>query len=118
MARKMPHGQRYRYKLRDGSSWTVLEAMDKMVELWKEPVSESLMQQRLSHSKDPDYVFLKKRSAWTKDGGHVYSQKNQARKLAKLKNKAKPRPKKTKKLLTADEEEAAIALKRLGIAWT
>ena len=115
MARKMPHGQRYRYKLRDGSTWTVLEAMDKMLELWKEPVSESLMQQRLSHSTDPDYIFLKKRSAWTKDGGHVYSQKNQARKKAKLKNKAKSKP---KPKLTAEDKAAAIALRKLGISWT
>jgi len=119
MARKMPNGQRYRYPLDDGSSWTVLEAMAEMQELHKEPASESLMQQRLSHSTDPEYVFLKKRSEWTKDGGHVYSQENFARKKAKLFNKTKakakpiPEPK-----LTAEEKAMQKALKSLGIAWT
>jgi len=117
MARKMPNGQRYRYPLNDGSTWTVLEAMDKMLELHEETASESLMQQRLSHSTDPEYVFLKKGSPWK--GGHEYSQKNQVRKKAALLNKSKPKRKAiAAPKLTAEEKAIQKALKSLGIAWT
>jgi len=120
MARKMPNGQRCRYILDDGTSWNVFEAMDKMLELHKEPASQSLMQQRLSHSTDPEYVFLKKKSAWTKDGGHVYSQKNSARKKAAMKGKPKSKTKRVVRAapkLTAEEKILQAALKSLGIAW-
>ena len=62
MAKKSPNGQRCRYTLDDGTSWNIFEAQAKMIELHKEPVSVSLMQQRLKHSTDPEYVFLKKQS--------------------------------------------------------
>jgi len=115
MARKRSrNGKRCRYILDDGTSWNVFEAMDKMLELHKEPASQSLMQQRLTHSTDPEYVFLKKKGEWTKDGGHVYSQKNFARKKASRgKAKRNPKPK-----LTAQEKAMQKALKSLGIAWT
>tara|TARA_R110002012_G_scaffold79802_1_gene202669 strand:+ start:202 stop:537 length:336 start_codon:yes stop_codon:yes gene_type:complete len=111
MARKMPHGQRYRYPLDDGTTWTVPEARAKMLELWKEPASESLMQQRMAHSTNPEYVFLKKGSHW--EGGHEYSRKNQERKKAKLLNITKPKPK-----LTAQELALKKAYIAAGIAWT
>jgi hypothetical protein len=109
MAKKSPNGQRCRYTLDDGTSWNIFEAQAKMIELHKEPVSVSLMQQRLKHSTDPEYVFLKKQSVWTKDGGHVYSKKNVARKTGRV---AKAAPK-----LTAEEKAMQKALKSLGIAW-
>ena len=111
MAKKSPNGQRCRYTLDDGTSWNIFEAQAKMIELHKEPVSVSLMQQRLKHSTDPEYVFLKKQSVWKKDGGHVYSKKNVARKTAP-KRVAKAAPK-----LTAEEKAMQKALKSLGIAW-
>ena len=107
--RKSPNGQRCRYALDDGTSWNIFEAQAKMIELHKEPVSVSLMQQRLTHSTDPEYVFLKKQSEWKKDGGHVYSKKNVARKTGRV---AKVAPK-----LTAEEKAMQKALKSLGIAW-
>ena len=108
--RKSPNGQRCRYALDDGTSWNIFEAQAKMIELHKEPVSVSLMQQRLKHSTDPEYVFLKKKGVWTKDGGHVYSKKNVARNKGRV---AKAAPK-----LTAKEKAMQKALKSLGIAWT
>jgi hypothetical protein len=110
--KKSPNGQRCRYTLDDGTSWNIFEAQAKMIELWKEPVSVSLMQQRLKHSTDPEYVFLKKQSVWTKDGGHVYSKKNVARK------KAPRRVANAAPELTAEEKAMQKALKSLGIAWT
>jgi len=111
----MPNGQRCKYILDDGTTWTVFEAQEEMLKRHKETASLSLMQQRLKHSTDPEYVFLKKKSAWTKDGGHVYSQKNSARKKAaksKTKRVVKAAPK-----LTAEEQILQAALKTLGIAW-
>ena len=118
MGRRMPNGQRFKYVLNDGTAWTVPEAQDKMLELHGETASESLMQQRMKHSTDPEYVILKKKGEWTKDGGHVYSQINFARKKSKVnkvlsKPKLKPQPK-----LTAEEKAMQKALKSLGIAWT
>ena len=116
MARRMPNGQRYRYPLDDGSTWTVLEAMAEMLRLHKEPASESLMQQRLKHSTDPEYIFLEKKGKWTKDGGHVYSQINFARKKAKA-NQAEPKPK-LKPKLTAKEKKLKQAYISIGLSWT
>jgi|14_taG_2_1085336.scaffolds.fasta_scaffold50389_1 hypothetical protein len=124
MARKRSrNGKRCRYILDDGTSWDVFEAQAKMVELHKEPASISLMQQRLTHSTDPEYVFLKKKGKWTKDGGHVYSQKNFARKKALRQGKPTPKfkPKRVVRAapkLTAQEKAIQKALKSLGIAWT
>ena len=73
---------RKRYKLDDGSSYTVPEAMDKMLEDHKEKASESLMQQRLLTSTDPSYVFMAKNEKL--NGGHPYSNKNMESKRAKL----------------------------------
>ena len=118
MGRKMPNGQRFKYVLNDGTAWTVPEAQDKMLELHGETASESLMQQRMKHSNDPEYVFLKKKGEWTKDGGHVYSQINFARKKSKV-NKVLSKPKlKPQSKLTAEEKAMQKALKSLGIAWT
>ena len=111
MARKMPHGERFRYPLDNGESYTVFEAMDKMLELWKEPVSESLMQNRMAHSSDPKYVFQKKGTVV--EGGQPYTKKQTHNRLYK---KPKPKPKEIK--LTAEEKAAAIALRKLGISWT
>ena len=122
MAKKSPNGQRCRYALNDGTSWNIFEAQAKMVELHKEPASISLMQQRLTHSTDPEYVFLKKKGEWTKDGGHVYSQKNFARKKALRQGKPTPKfkPKRVVRAapkLTAEEKILQAALKSIGIAW-
>ena len=73
---------RKRYKLDDGSSYTVPEAMDKMLEDHKEKASESLMQQRLLTSTKPSYIFMAKNEKL--NGGHPYSNKNMERKRAKL----------------------------------
>lgn len=116
----MPNGQRCKYILDDGTTWTVFEAQEEMLKRHKETASLSLMQQRLKHSTDPQYVFLKKKSAWTKDGGHVYSQKNAARKKAAMKGKPKSKTKRGVKAapkLTAEEQILQAALKTLGIAW-
>jgi hypothetical protein len=122
MARRMPNGQRYRYPLDDGSTWTVLEAMAEMLRLHKVPASESLMQQRLKHSTDPEYVFLEKKGKWTKDGGHVYSQINFARKKAKV-NQAVPKPEpepepESEPKLTAKEKKLKQAYISIGLSWT
>ena len=120
MARKMPNGQRCRYILDDGTTWNVFEAQEEMLKRHKEPASLSLMQQRLTHSTDPEYIFLKKKSTWKKDGGHVYSKKNAARKDAALKGKPKSKTKRVVKAapkLTAEEQILQAALKTLGIAW-
>jgi|TARA_R110001583_G_scaffold178654_1_gene334635 hypothetical protein len=116
MGRRMPNGQRLKYVLNDGSAWTVPEAQAKMLELHKEPASESLMHQRLKHSTDPEYIFLKKKGKWTKDGGHVYSQINFARKKAKV-NQAVPKPKPEPKL-TAKEKKLKQAYISIGLSWT
>lgn len=116
----MPNGQRCKYILDDGTTWNVFEAQEEMLKRHKETASLSLMQQRLKHSTDPEYVFLKKKSAWTKDGGHVYSQKNSARKKAAMKGKPKSKTKRVVKAapkLTAEEQILQAALKTLGIAW-
>jgi len=116
----MPNGQRCKYILDDGTTWTVFEAQEEMLKRHKETASLSLMQQRLKHSTDPEYVFLKKKSAWTKDGGHVYSQKNAARKKVAMKGKPKSKTKRVVKAapkLTAEEKILQTALKTLGIAW-
>ena len=121
MARKrMPNGQRCRYILDDGTTWNVFEAQKEMLKRHKEPASLSLMQQRLTHSTDPEYIFLKKKTAWTKDGGHVYSKKNAARKKVAAKGKPKSKTKRVVKAapqLTAEEQILQAALKTLGIAW-
>jgi len=123
MARKRSrNGKRCRYILDDGTSWNVFEAQAKMEELHKEPASISLMQQRLTHSTDPEYVFLKKKGVWKKDGGHVYSQKNFARKKALREGKITPKfkPKRVVRAapeLTAEEKILQAALKSIGIAW-
>ena len=88
----------------------------RLLELHKEPASESLMHQRLKHSTDPEYIFLKKKGKWTKDGGHVYSQINFARKKAKV-NQAVPKPKPEPKL-TAKEKKLKQAYISIGLSWT
>ena len=116
----MPNGQRCKYILDDGTTWTVFEAQEEMLKRHKETASLSLMQQRLKHSTDPEYVFLKKKTAWTKDGGHVYSKKNAARKKVAAKGKPKFKTKRVVKAapqLTAEEQILQAALKTLGIAW-
>ena len=73
---------RKQYKLNDGSSYNVLEAMEEMLKRHGEKASESLMQQRLITSTDPSYIFMAKNEKIT--GGHPYSNENMKRKKAKL----------------------------------
>ena len=74
-----------KYKLNDGNSYDVYEAQALMEKTWKEPVSISLMQQRLSYSNDSKYVFMQKGQCIK--GGHPYSNDNQKRKRAKANTK-------------------------------
>lgn len=73
---------RKQYKLNDGSSYNVLEAMEEMLKRNGEKASESLMQQRLITSTDPSYIFMAKNEKI--EGGHPYSNENMKRKKAKL----------------------------------
>jgi FlaA1/EpsC-like NDP-sugar epimerase len=73
---------RKQYKLNDGSSYNVLEAMEEMLKRHGEKASESLMQQRLITSTDPSYIFMAKNEKI--EGGHPYSNENMKRKKAKL----------------------------------
>ena len=122
MARKLPHGQRFKYVLDDGSKWDIYEAMDEMKRLHDQDVSESLMYVRLSCTEkgsDPKYVFQAKGTIV--EGGQPYCKKNKARTKNPQAFKVKTMPKKktvVKVIIRSAKELALIkACKAIGIGY-
>jgi|TARA_R110000787_G_scaffold13776_1_gene42917 hypothetical protein len=114
-----------KYHMNDGTSYTVQEAMARMLELHDETASLSLMQQRMAHSQDPEYCFMKKGVDMSKTGGHAYSVANQARKVAARNSSLKDRDvekkvsTRSKKIKQLTDKELALraAYKLVGLTF-